>query len=82
MNEDISVSVRLVKVAVNCGDHGQDIVRTVEVRPDETLSEVAARLLGAFSQWTSPDYDWRLEVQLVEPAPQRAEPVVDDMDPF
>lgn len=66
-----AVSVRLVKTGVYMGDHAQDVVVTVEVRPDETLHEAAERLLTQHGA-SQPDYEWRLEVQLVEPAPQRA----------
>lgn len=65
------VSVRLIKVGVNMGDHGQDVAHTVEVLPEETLHDAARRLLNTGDRWTS-DYSWRLEVQLVEPAPDPA----------
>ena len=71
------IAVRLVKVNVNCGDHAQDIVQSVAVRPDETITEAAARLLTRSSHWgfdeACAEYDWRLEVQLVRPADDDSE---------
>ena len=64
--------MRLIKVGVNMGDHGQDVAHTVEVRPEETLHDAARRLLDTGDRWSSTDYSWRLEVQLVEPAPDLA----------
>lgn len=65
------VAVRLVKVNVSYGDHGQDVIQSVAVRPDETITEAAARLLVS-PHWvpdtTRAEYDWRLEIQLIRPA--------------
>ena len=68
-----AVSVRLVKVGVHMGDHAQDVVTTVEVRREETVVDAALRLMGG-NRWASPNYEWRLEVQLVEPAPPDPQP--------
>lgn len=61
--------MHLVKVGVYMGDHAQDVVTAVEVLPGETLHDAARRLLSNGDHWTGPDFSWRIEVQLVEPAP-------------
>jgi hypothetical protein len=65
----------LTKVGVNMGDHAQDVVRAVEVSPDETVQEMANRVLSV-DKWVPQgpvgfdyQYDWYLIVRLVEPAP-------------
>lgn len=70
------LSVMLVKEGVFMGDHAQDVVTAVEVRDDETIAEAAARLLRRqeytsypMSSHMAAQYDWRLEVRMVQPAP-------------
>jgi dTDP-glucose pyrophosphorylase len=76
------VSVVLIKTGVNMGDHAQDVWKAVEVGTDESLHEAANRLLSV-KQWhwetaaverqnvLDPQYEWRLEVRLVEPIEEK-----------
>ena len=75
-----NVSVRLIKVGVNMGDHGQDVAYPVEISPEETLRDAAIRLIDTGDRWTRTDYSWRLEVQLVEPTHSQTQSIT--REPF
>lgn len=66
--ELIAVSVLHTRVMVNCGDHAQDITSAVEVNPDETVAEVAERLLRTqgYQRFTT-EYEDYLTIRLVKP---------------
>ena len=67
--EDLqAVSVLHTRVMVNCGDHAQDVTNAVEVKPDETVAEVANRLLIERGYHDVPAYDDYLTIRLVKPA--------------
>lgn len=72
------VSVHLIEVAQNCGDHAQDFTSAVEVRDDETLTEAANRLMKPRYPGQTQHYTYRLEVRLVQPAPATTTPGGDD----
>ncbi len=66
--ELIAVSVTHTRVLVNAGDHAQDVMTAVEVGYDETVTEVAERLLRTqgYRRFT-PEYEDYLTIRLVKP---------------
>lgn len=67
---DSDLNILLVKQGVNMGDHAQDVTRAVSVLPDETVREVAERLLASRSWSGTPTFeaDWYLVIRLAEEA--------------
>ena len=62
------VSALHVRVAVNCGDHAQDMLNVVEIAPDETVIDFAQRILGDIGHHRSLDrFEDRIEIRLVKP---------------
>lgn len=62
--------VLLTKQGVNMGDHAQDVTRAIEVRPGETVTELAHRVLTT-RQWSTtpervptPEPEWHLTIRL------------------
>ena len=72
----MQVSVLLVQVGVNMGDHGETVTKAVEVDVWETVGSMVDRLLsepkfvpgspGGTKRVLNPS--WRLEIRAVEPA--------------
>ena len=67
-----TLNTLLVKQAVNCGDHGQDITTAVEPQEDETVRQFAERILTETASWgptaevVTKD-DWYVVLRLVKP---------------
>jgi hypothetical protein len=68
-----AISALSVEVGVNMGDHGQDVVKAIEVRDGETVRDLMDRAIPR-SKWTQRKYEHHLVLRFVEPAP----PVVDE----
>lgn len=66
--KSVTVSVMLVEVGANMGDHAQDVFRAQEVDPSETVGELAERLLLS-KGWGSRSFDYqsRIEIRVAEP---------------
>ena len=61
----VALSVLVTDEGVDYGDHAQDVVRAVEVDPEESVATMVRRLLGAKHQY---DRTTRhLTIRLVEP---------------
>lgn len=63
-----AISVTHTRVLVNAGDHAQDVTTAVDVGYDETVTEVAERLLRTQGyQRFTPEYEDYLTIRLVKP---------------
>lgn len=65
------ITATLVKVAVNCGDHAQDIRRSVEVSPDDTVRDLMERVIED-GKWSQRRYDDHVVLRFIQPAPRHA----------
>lgn len=75
----VSLSVLVTDEGVNYGDHAQDVVRAVEVNPDETVASMVRRLLGPRSSY---DRTTRhLTIRLVEPRKEEQQEFYDSFVP-
>lgn len=63
-----AISVTHTRMLVNAGDHAQDVTTAVEVGYDETVTEVAERLLRTqgYASFT-PEYEDYLTIRLLKP---------------
>jgi hypothetical protein len=75
-----AISATLVSVAVNCGDHAQDIHRSVEVNPDDTVRDLMERVIEA-GKWSPRKYDDHVVLRFIQPAPRHAE-AASTVEPF
>jgi hypothetical protein len=66
------INAQLVTVGVNMGDHGETVVRFVEVDENETVRALLERLLPAGSQYTTRDYDNFVKLGFAQPLPEGA----------
>lgn len=69
-----NISVTHTRVLVNAGDHAQDVTTAVDVRYDESVTEVAERLLRTqgYKHFT-PEYGDYLTIRLVKPREEKEE---------
>lgn len=73
MPEPIELNVLQFEVGVNMGDHAETVIRAQQVDPDETVGELARRLLSRSEyHYGSPNVmvpqgDWKLEIRIAVP---------------
>lgn len=73
----IALAVTVTRTGVNMGDHAQDVTTAHEVDPDETIEDLARRLLKPDERWGSPEQNF-IVVRLAQRSPKHAAP--DDVE--
>lgn len=70
-----NISVTHTRVLVNAGDHAQDVTTAVDVGYDESVTEVAERLLRTqgYKHYFTPEYGDYLTIRLVKPREEKEE---------
>ena len=77
------ISATLHAVGVNFGDHGETVLRAVEVAEDETVRALIERLIPGGGKYRHREYDHFVTLRFVEPAPVHDNlPTVDAPKPF
>lgn len=66
---DDAIATTLHQVGLNFGDHGETVIRAVEVPEDETVRALMERLVPPAGKYRNRDYDHFVTLRFVMPAP-------------
>lgn len=82
MAGDDALSVLLYQVGVNMGDHGETVVKAVEVDDEETVRALLDRLIPVSSKWRNREYEHYVVLRFVQPAAEPDPVPTVETEPF